>query len=484
MQCNSLAFFTKIYIIQADMKDLTKGNPFKLILLFALPVFLGCVFQQLYSMVDTVIVGNTVNAAALTGVGLTGPINFLILGFVNGLTSGFSVRIAQRFGADDKNGVRRAIAMSLMLSLGITVLLTALSVPLAAPLLRFMEVGEDYFPYAHSYLTVIFLGIGATVFYNMTAGILRAVGDSRSPLWFLIAAAVLNVALDFLFIVGFKMYYHGAALATVISQLLSGGACFIFILVRHPELRLTRADFQWSWRLAGGHIVVGLPMALQFSITAVGCMIQQKALNGLAESSLGAATAYVTATRIDNLAAQSFVALGTALATYSGQNCGAGRMDRVRKGVKAGMVYTVCGAAIGVAFCMGLYYPLMGLFLNAETDPAVALYYDDILAYGFKYLLLQSANYFFLGTIYIYRNALQGIGKSMLAMMGGVVELASRVLTAFVFVKLWGFTGVCVSNPIAWVACDVYLIVAYVFVMHALKKRERNRDQMPLSAAA
>ncbi|MDE7296761.1 MAG: MATE family efflux transporter [Clostridia bacterium] len=468
------------------MKDLTKGNPFKLILLFALPVFLGCVFQQLYNMVDTVIVGNTVNASALTGVGLTGPINFLILGFVNGLTSGFSVRIAQRFGADDMDGVRRAVAMSFMLCVVITVVLTAVAVPLAAPLLRFMEVGEDYFPYAYNYLFVIFLGIGATVFYNMTAGILRAVGDSRNPLWFLIAAAVLNVGLDFVFIMGLKMHYHGAALATVISQLLSGVACFIFICIRHPELRLTRADWKWSWRLAGGHIAVGLPMALQFSITAVGCMIQQKALNGLAESSLGAATAYVAATKIDNLAAQSFVALGTALATYSGQNCGAGRMDRVRTGVKVGMVYVACGSVIGVAFCMGLYYPLMDLFLNAEIDPNVALYYDDILAYGFKYLLIQSADYLFLGTIYIYRNALQGIGKSTLAMMGGVVELGSRVLTAFVFVKIWGFTGVCFSNPIAWVACDVFLMIAYYIVMHAIKKKEKpqQEEQTPLSAAA
>lgn len=468
------------------MKDLTKGNPFKLILLFALPVFLGCVFQQLYNMVDAVIVGNTVNASALTGVGLTGPLNFFVLGFANGLTSGFSVRIAQRFGAEDMNGVRRAIGMSLMLCIVITVILTATAVPLTAHLLRFMEVDEDYFPYAYSYLFVIFCGIGATVVYNMAAGILRAVGDSRNPLWFLIAAAVLNVGLDFLFIVGFKMHYHGAALATVISQLLSGGACFIFILVRHPELRLSRADWKWSWRLAGGHIAVGLPMALQFSITAIGCMIQQKALNGLAESSLGAATAYVTATKIDNLAAQSFVALGTALATFSGQNCGAKRMDRVRKGVKVGMIYTVCGAAVGLAFCMGLYYPLMNLFLNAEVDPNVALYYDDILAYGFKYLLFQSADYFFLGTIYIYRNALQGIGKSVLTMLGGVTELAARVLAAFVFVKLWGFTGVCISNPVAWVSCDVFLIAAYLVVMHGVRKKEKlqSEQQTPLSAAA
>ncbi len=307
------------------MKDLTKGNPYKLIVLFALPVFLGCVFQQLYSMADTVIVGNTVNAAAFTGVGLTGPISFLILGFVNGLTAGFGVRIAQRFGAGDEDGVRRAVAISFLLCIGMTVLVTALAVPLTAPLLRLIKTPEEYFEYARSYLVIIFCGIGATVFYNMTAGILRAIGDSRSPLYFLVAAAVLNVGLDFAFIVGLKMHYHGAALATVISQLLSGAACLAFMLIRYPMLRLKKSDWKWDGKIVGGHIAVGLPMALQFSITAIGCIFQQTALNGLPESSLGAATAYVAASRIDNLANQTFNALGTAMATYAGQNSGAGR---------------------------------------------------------------------------------------------------------------------------------------------------------------
>ena len=478
------------------MKDLTKGNPFKLILLFALPVFVGYVFQQLYNMADTVIVGNTVNASAFTGVGLTGPISFLVLGFVGGLTAGFSVRIAQRFGAGDGDGVRRACAMSYTLCGIITAVLTAVAAPLTGPFLKMMNTPAEYYPYAYRYLFVIFCGLGATVFYNMTAGVLRAIGDSRTPLYFLIAAAVLNVGLDFAFIVGLKMYYEGAALATVLSQLLSGGACLIYSLKRYPELRLKKSDWKWENKLAAGHIAVGLPMALQFSITAIGCIVQQTALNGLAEAEHGAVTAYVAASKIDALATQTFSALGTAMATYAGQNQGAGRYDRVRKGVNAGMVYVAACWLLGIAFCLGLYRPLMGLFLNADLDPNVALYYNEILDYGKTYLIFQSCDYLTLGAIFIYRNALQGIGKSAITMFAGVTEVAGRILASFTFAKFWGFPGLCLSNPIAWLAADIFLITTYYLVMRGKGKSEKKKrnhkdgsgrgsgDGAPLSAAA
>jgi len=461
------------------MKDLTKGNPFKLILLFALPVLAGNIFQQLYNMADTVIVGNTVNADALTGVGLTGSVSFLILGFVSGLTAGFGVRVAQRFGAQDEDGMRRAIAMSFSLCLIISVVLTAIAVPLAGPLLRLMKTPEQYFSYAYCYLVTIFSGIAATVLYNIVAGILRAIGDSKTPLVFLVIAAVLNVGLDFAFILGFKMHYCGAGLATVLSQLISGVACFIYMWKRYPSLRLRKSDFRWSWRLAGGHIAVGLPMALQFSITAIGCIVQQTALNGLNEAFPGVVTAYAASSKIDNFASQTFPALGTAMATFAGQNSGANRYDRVKKGTLAGMVYVLAGWALGVAFCMGLYTPLMKLFVNPSKGGDAALYFDDILRYGRKYLLFQSGCYLFLGTIFIYRNTLQGIGKSLVTMLAGVTELGGRVLTAFVFVKLWGFTGACISNPVAWVAADIFLLVTYVIVMHGVSVKERRAKACP-----
>lgn len=458
------------------MKDLTKGNPFKLILLFMLPVLGGNVFQQLYNMADTVIVGNTVNADALTGVGLTGPVSFLIIGFVGGLTAGFGVRVAQRYGAQDEDGVRRAIAMSFVLGLIITVVLTAIAVPLTAPLLRLMQTPEQYFDYAYSYLFVIFCGIGASVLYNMVAGVLRAVGDTKTPLFFLVLAACLNVALDFAFIVGAKMHYHGAALATVLSQILSGVACFIYMWKRYPALRLRKGDFAWDWKNAGGHVAVGLPMALQFSITAIGCIVQQTALNGLNVLCPGVVTAFAAASKIDNLAAQTFQSLGTASATYAGQNSGAKRYDRIRKGVLVSMVYVLAGWAIGFAFCIGLYTPLMKLFVNPEKGGDAAIYYGDIMRYGRQYLLFQSGSYLFLGAILVVRNALQGMGYSLVTMLSGVTELAARCLTAFVFVRLWGFTGACLSNPVAWISADVFLLITYFIVMRKRLARQKREE--------
>lgn len=464
------------------MKDLTKGNPFKLILLFTLPVLVGCIFQQLYSMVDTIIVGKTVNTAAFTGVGLTGPISFLILGFVNGLTSGFAVRVAQRFGAGDETGVRRAAAMSFLLCVLMTVLLTAIAVPLTAPLLRLMNTPEEYFDYAYYYLSTIFWGMGATVFYNILAGVLRALGDSKTPLFFLILAAVLNIALDFAFIVGFRMHYCGAALATVGSQLLSGAACLVYMLKRYPMLRLKREDWKWDWRLAGGHIAIGLPMALQFSITAIGCMVQQTALNGLNDSLPGAVTAYAAASKIDALATQSFAALGTAMATYAGQNYGAGDFARIRKGVLVGMIYMLVSAVIGIVVCVGLAEPLMRLFLTTDGSTDAGVGFAEMLAYGRQYLLFQSLCYVFLGTIFVYRNTLQGIGQSTVAMFAGVTEVAGRVTASLVFVHFWGFTGICLSNSSAWMAADIFLVITYYIIMRG-KGRSKEKATVERLAA-
>ena len=471
----SAVFFrrgTAAWAAKAIMKDLTKGNPYKLILLFALPVFIGCVFQQLYNMADTIIVGNTVGADAFTGVGLTGPVTFLILGFVNGLTAGFSVKVAQAFGAGDEEGVRRATGMSYLLCILTAVVVTAVAVPLTGPLLTVMQTPAQYYDYAYSYLLIIFCGIGATVFYNIVAGLLRAVGDSRTPLVFLVLAALLNVGLDFWFILGFHMYYGGAALATVLSQLIAGGACLAFALWRYPVLRPKRAHFRWDSRLAAGHLAVGLPMALQFSITAIGCIIQQTALNGLDGSMPGVVTAYTAASKIDNVANQTLAALGTAMATFAGQNYGAKEYARIGKGVTAGMVYVLASSVLGFAFAVGLCEPLMKLFLNADLSANVAAHYAEVIAYGRQYLIWQCAFYPFLGAIHVYRNTLQGIGKSAVTTLAGVTELAGRVLASLVFAKLWGFTGICSSNPVAWVAAVVFLVTVYYVTM-------RRRDAAP-----
>ena len=441
------------------MKDLTKGNPFKLILFFAFPVFVGCVFQQLYNMADTIIVGNTVGAAAFTGVGLTGAVNFLVLGFVNGLTAGFSVKVAQAFGANDEEKMRRAVGMSYLLCIVVAAAATAIAAPLTAPLLRLMQTPAAYYDYAYWYLLVLFCGN-------------RAVGDSRTPLVFLVLAAILNVGLDFFFIVGFRWHYCGAAIATVLSQLISGAACLVYALCRYPALRPRRSDFRWDTRLAMGHFAVGLPMALQFSITAIGCIVQQTALNGLDASYPGAVTAYTAASKIDNIANQAFAALGTAFATYAAQNYGAGEYGRIRRGVFVGMVYVLASAVIGFAFAVGLCEPLMKLFLNTDLSADVADNYDAIIGYGRQYLLWQCAFYPFLGAIFVFRNTLQGIGKSAVTTFAGVTELAGRILASLVFVRIWGFAGICSSNPVAWVAAVMFLVTTYIVVMRRQAKGE------------
>ena len=470
------------------MKDLTHGDPFRLILFFALPVFLGCVFQQLYNMADTIIVGNTVGAEAFTGVGLTGSITFLVVGSMNGLTSGFSVKVAQAFGAGDEALVRRTVGMSYLLSIFVAAAVTAVAVPLTGVLLDLMQTPAAYYDYAYAYLFIIFCGIPATVFYNVVAGMLRAVGDSRSPLYFLILSALLNVGLDFLFILGFHMYYEGAAVATVLSQFVSGLCCLIYSLCRYPLLRLRKGDFAWDGKLALGHFAQGLPMALQFSITAIGCMVQQTALNGLDAAYPGVVTAYAAASKIDNIATQTFVSLGTAMATYAGQNYGAGEYGRIRKGVKVGMIYCAVSVGIGFLFDVVLCEPLMNLFLNTELSENVAEHYGEVIGYGRQFLLWQCSFYIFLGAIHVYRNTLQGIGKSFVTTFAGATELAGRVIASLVFAKLWGFTGICMSNPAAWVAAVAFLVVTYCVSMRRAggertepsRRRPRRLARRPL----
>ena len=305
--------------------DLTAGKPLRKIILFTIPIFIGNVFQQLYSMVDaiivgqtinTIIVGQTINNDALAGVGATGAISFLIIGFVQGLTAGFAVKTSQLFGAKDEEGVRRSIASSILLGAGLTVVLTAVSVVTTMPLLKLMQTPDDIIGYSYDYIVTIYWGLIA---YNLGSSVLRAIGDSRTPLVFLVVAAVLNVGLDFLFIVAFKMGVAGAGWATVLSQGVSAIGCFAFLFARFKRFRIRGKHFANPLMFYWQHMAIGLPMALQFSI---GMMVQQTALNKLGSV---AVTAYTAASKIDNLATQSLYALGSTVATYCGQNYGAGQ---------------------------------------------------------------------------------------------------------------------------------------------------------------
>lgn len=442
-------------------KDLTVGKPLKSIVLFMLPIMVGNIFQQLYSMVDTIIVGQTISAQALAGVGVTNSMSLLIIGFVQGLTSGFSVKTSQMFGAHDEDGVKRSLAASLALSTVISVALTFVAVYTTMPLLRLIDTPEDVIGYSYDYIVAVYWGLAATVFYNLGSAMLRAVGDSRTPLIFLILAALLNVGLDFLFILEFDMGVAGAGWATVVSQAVSAIGCFAVMFAKFPVYRIGLKHFASSVKFYWQHMALGLPMALQFSIIAVGIMVQQSALNALGSV---AVTAYTAANKIDSIINQSLAALGAAVATFCGQNYGAGKYDRIRQGVKLSMAVGIVCSLIGFAFVALLAKPLTALFSNEITE--------EILDLSRQYLIWQGAMYIFLTAIYVYRNALQGIGKSTFAMLGGGIEVVMRVLASLLLAKALGYTGICVSNPAAWIGADIFFVISYYAVMRSLRRRK------------
>ncbi len=432
--------------------DLTVGNPWKNILYFCVPILISNIFQQLYSMVDTIIVGQTISLSALAAVGCTGSISFLVIGFISGITGGFGVMMAQYFGAKNEENFKRSVGTCYLLSIIVSVVVTAIAVPTAMPLLRLMRTGDDIIGRAYSYIVTIYAGVAATVIYNMSAAMLRAIGDSRSPLIFLIMASVLNIGLDFLFILFFHMDVMGAGLATVLSQLIAGVACIVYGLKRYEILRIRREHLRWNTSFAWKHTMVGLPMALQFSITAIGVMVVQSVLNDLGTIKVAA---YTAASKIDTIAQQPFLAMGAAIATYCAQNYGAHRFERIRQGMNIGLVLTILFSVFGFVLVLVLRSPLLRLF---SED------YATIQEDAYLYLFINTGSYLFLGLIYLYRNGIQGMGFSAVTMLSGVTELVMRVFAALVFAKLWGFVGVCSANPAAWVGADIILIVIYFLV--------------------
>ena len=414
-------------------KDMTTGNPVKLILYFSIPLLIGNIFQQFYSMVDTIIVGRFLGVNALAAVGSTGSMNFLIIGFVLGLTSGFSVLVSQKFGAGDTEGVKKAVGSGIMLSIIMTILITSISILTAKPLLRAINTPNDIIDDAFSYIIVIYAGIFATFFYNMISSILRALGDSKTPLYFLIVASILNIILDLVFIVNFSMGVAGAAYATVISQGFSGILCLIYTSKKFPILKLNKNHFKYDKDLFKKHLSIGIPMALQFSITAIGAIVLQGAVNAFGSTVVAAH--------------------GVTMATYCAQNLGASNIDRIKEGVKKCTIIN-----IGIGIVGGVILTLFGssfvkLFIS-DVNPAV-------IDYSMKYLTTVAFFFIPLSLIFIYRNALQGMGYTFVPMMAGVCELLARTIVAFTLPLIIGYTGVCLAGPMAWIAACIPLILDY-----------------------
>ncbi len=441
-------------------RDLTEGRPMKLIISFALPLLIGVLFQQFYSFVDTAIVGRYLGAEKLAAVGATGSVNFLVIGLCLGLCSGFSIPISQAFGAKDEREVRRTAWHAIILSAVLSVVFAVLAVALSRPLLRLMNTPEEILDSAVSYIRIIFAAIPCCVLYNMTSGILRALGDSRTPVIFLVLASLVNIALDLLLMLVFRMDVAGAAVATAVSQLLSGIGCVAVMVRSFPILRFTREDRRFSLPLARQMMGVGLPMGLQFSITAIGSVMAQWSVNGLGVDAVAAVSA---AGKISGFFACVFDALSSTMATFAGQNVGARKLDRIRQGLRSAAVLGIgyCLAALAVAVLAGR--TLLGLFVDAgETE---------VMALGYRFLVINAAFYIPLLFVNIVRLSIQGMGFTRVAMFAGLLEMIARTAVAVYLVPVLGFTGASLANPAAWIMADLFLIPCYFRTMRNLQGR-------------
>lgn len=434
-------------------KDMTKGSPMRLILGFAVPLLFGLLFQQFYSMVDTIIVGHYLGVEALAAVGATGSVNFLIIGFCMGVCNGFALPIAQEFGAGNAPKLRRFVANSVWLSVIFAVVMTVVVSLLCRPILQWMRTPENIIDGAYDYIIVIFIGIPVVFLYNVTAAIIRSLGDSRTPVIFLVMAAILNIFLDLLLIIVIPMGVAGAAVATVLSQAIAGVCCLIYMCRKYPILHLSKEEWKWNGECVARLCNMGIPMGLQYSITAIGSVILQSAVNGIGSDAVAAVTA---GSKVSMLLMCPFDAMGSTMATYGGQNIGAGDLDRVGKGLRSctllGLLYSLI--AVGIVFAMGQV--LLLLFLDAGETL--------ILANAYAFIRVNVLFYFPLALVNIVRFLIQGMGFSKLAVFAGAFEMLARGLAGFVLVPAFGFTAVCFANPLAWIFADIFLIPAYFLV--------------------
>lgn len=440
-------------------KDMTEGSPMKLILGFSIPLLFGMLFQQFYNLVDTMIVGKFLGVDALAAVGATGSINFLIIGFCNGVCSGFALPVAHRFGAKDYKALRRLWANSIWLSVIFATVVTVLTVIFCRSILQLMQTPENILEYSYQYIVIIFLGIPATYLYNLSAGMMRALGNSKAPLVILMISSVLNIVMDLVFILNFNMGVKGAAFATVLSQCIAGIICVIYIVKKVDTLHLQKGEWQFSKREVLELCNAGIPMGLQFSITAIGSVILQTSVNTLGSAAVASITA---ASKISMFIVCPFDAMGATMATYGGQNAGANELKRLHKGlgscVLLGAVYSVL--ALGIICLLG--QNLLQLFVDAEEE--------IILKQAQHFLTMNGMFYFPLALVNIVRYMIQGMGFGRFAILAGVLEMIARTLVGMLLVPVFGFSAACLANPFAWVLADAFLIPAYFFVWKKMKR--------------
>lgn len=435
--------------------DMTRGNPIRLILAFMIPTFLGNVFQQFYNLVDSVVAGRYIGVEALAAIGSTTSLIFLVTGWMQGITSGFAIMVAQCFGAGNYKLMRRYVAMGIYLCVAFVVVMTAGLMLLNIPILHLMNTPDEILPATASYMGIIYAGLCVTAAYNAFAAVLRALGDGRSPLYFLIISALINAVLDIVFILRFHLGVEGCAYATVIAQGISALLCLIYIILRFDILKLQKTDFIPDFSMMKRLLSIGVPMGLQFSITAIGTIIVQSAINVFGSDCIAG---YAAAGKLQNMVNTIFIAFGATVATYVGQNRGAGRLDRVRQGVKDTQIMILISAAV--------LFLIIHFFAGRLTLIFVDASQTVVIDAANQYFKMASWAYPFLGSIFLYRNALQGMGYGLVPMLGGVFELMARSAVVMLVVRLGGgFANTCLADPAAWVSALIPLIPYYIYTM-------------------
>lgn len=441
---------------------LTEGKPLVIIIKFMLPLLTGNVFQQFYNMVDTIIVGKFVGASALAAVGSIGTIMFLVLGIANGMSTGFTVLTSQKFGAKQYEETKETVANGILLSAIVIVVLTVLSLFFMHPILRLMNTPEDIYDDAYSYISVICMGIAALVAYNLFSAFLRAVGNSRIPLYSLVFSALLNIVLDVVFIVNLHMGVAGAAWATNISQGVAAVLCLIYITHKEPVLTPSKNMWRLNRQYSRLQLYIGVPMALQFGITASGTMIMQSAINIYGSVAVAGFTA---ANKVQSLLTQGMMAIGQTMTSYSGQNFGKGDLDRVEEGVKDAMkIMTVYSIAAGILVVIALPY-FMRLFFSGDVSLDMLIPWSRIYIYEcvFAYIPLSA--------IFIFRSSMQGCGYGMTAMSLGIVEFFTRLIAALISIRLGSYALAVGSDPLAWLTAGIASVVLFLRVMKDLRQR-------------
>lgn len=442
------------------MKNMTEGEPLKLIIPFMVPLLIGNVFQQLYNIADIIIVGRTIGVDALAAVGATAPLFMMLVVLTLGMSGGFSVVTGQRFGAGDLEGVRRSAAMTTMLCTIFVVIVMALAVIFIDPALAAMNIPDKLYADAKAYVMIIVYGLIFMMAYNMLSNILRSLGDSKTPLYFLIIATLLNIVLALVFIINFGWGVPGSALALVIAQGVSGLLCIIYIARKFPVLHLKLGDFKWDNSLAWEHIRMGMPMAVQFSVLGMGMIIIQAVCNRFGTETIAGFTA---AMRIEQLALQPMISFGLAMAVYTAQNFGARKFARISRGVKKCSLLSI-GFSVFAAVLMYFFgQEMIGVFLDNPSP--------KVMDEAKQYLHLSVPFYFFLSQIFIYRNSVQGMGIAMIPMLSGIVELVLRTAAALYLTVDYGYTGVCYASPIAWVGSSIFLFASYHYFLRLLARK-------------